>query len=164
MASVTQAQAQTKGAGGAGRVLLLGTLIVGTLDMLDALTFFGFVRGAKLVRIPQSIAAGLLGREAFNGGAATAVLGVLLHYFIAFGIVFAYWFASRRLHVLIEHPIMMGLLFGVACFFVMSYIVIPLSASGRGPFVMSVFLNGIIGHALLVGLPAALVVSRGGRS
>lgn len=52
-----------------GRALLVGTLAVGVLDILDAIVFFA-LRGAQPIRILQSIAAGLLGRAAFAGGAS----------------------------------------------------------------------------------------------
>jgi hypothetical protein len=44
----------------------------------------------------------------------------------------------------------------VVAYFVMSYIVIPLSAASQGPFSFPVFVNGILIHAFGVGLPAAL--------
>ena len=53
-----------------------GGLIAGTLDLTQAMILFG-------PRIPLSIAAGLLGRQAFQGGPATYLLGVVLHFFIA---------------------------------------------------------------------------------
>ena len=98
----------------------------------------------------------MLGREAFHGGLATALLGGVLHYFIAFAIVVVYFLASRRAPVLIRHAIVLGMLYGVAVYFVMSYIVIPLSAASQGSFSMPVFINGILIHAFGVGLPAAL--------
>ena len=62
--------------------VLWGGLIAGTLDIADALIFHG-VRGVAPWRILQAIASGLLGREAFTGGAWTATLGLGLHFFIA---------------------------------------------------------------------------------
>jgi hypothetical protein len=50
-------------------------LVVGALDAIDAVVFFG-LRGVTPIRIAHSIAAGLLGRAAFQGGLATAALGV----------------------------------------------------------------------------------------
>ena len=135
--------------------LALGTLTVGTLDILDALIFFG-LRGAQPIRIFQSIAAGLLGREAFQGGLATALLDGVLHYFIAFVIVAVYYLASRRAPVLLRHAVALGMLYGIGVYFVMSYVVIPLSAASQGAFSWAVFLNGILVHAFGVGLPAAL--------
>src|SRR3954469_17018955 len=111
-----------------GRAILYGTLTVGTLDALDAIVFFG-LRGAAPVRIFQSIAAGVLGRAAFSGGWTTGALGVALHYFIAFGIVVTFIVASRRLGLLARHPLWAGVLYGVAVYFFMNRIVIPLSAA-----------------------------------
>ena len=69
-----------------GRAILYGTIVVGSLDAIDAIVFFG-LRGVRPIRIFHSIAAGLLGRSAFQGGLATALLGAFLHFFIALTIV-----------------------------------------------------------------------------
>ena len=45
-------------------------------------------------------------------------------------------------------------------FAVMNYVVIPLSRIPAAPFSLPLFLNGIIGHALLVGLPIAYAARR----
>ena len=134
-----------------------GALVVGVMDLLDAFVFFG-LRGVQPVRILQSIAAGLLGRAAYQGGAATAVLGVCLHFFIASMIVVTYYAASRYIGLLTRRPVVCGLIYGVLVYFVMSEVVVPLSAAGRGPFSLPVFLNGLAIHALGVGLPTALFV------
>jgi hypothetical protein len=140
------------------RAIIYGALVVGALDLLDALVFFG-LRGVAPIRICQSIAAGLLGRAAFQGGAATAALGAALHFFVATCIVVTFYLASLRLPVLVRHAVIAGVLYGLAVYGVMNYIVIPLSAlGGRGPFVLPVFINGLLIHAFGVGLPAALFV------
>lgn len=137
------------------RAILYGTLAVGVLDILHAFVVWG-LRGVHPARILQSIAAGLLGRSAHDGGAPTAVLGGALHFFIAFSIVCVYHIASRRLPVLTRKWLLCGLLYGVLVYFFMNEVVIPLSALGRPKrFSLTLFLNGVIGHALLVGLPAA---------
>ncbi len=69
--------------------LVAGTLAVGILDILDAFIFFG-LRGARPIGILQSIASGVLGRAAYQGGMRTAALGLLLHFVIAFGVVATY--------------------------------------------------------------------------
>ena len=141
----------------ATRAIVYGTLVVGTLDALDAVVFFGLRSGATPIRIFQSIAAGLLGRASFQGGLGTAALGVCLHFFIAFVIVTIYHVASRRARILTDRPVMFGLLYGVAAYFVMSRIVVPLSAAGGGGWPpLPVLVNGLLIHALGVGLPSAL--------
>ena len=137
------------------RALVYGTLVVGVLDLTDALVFFG-LRGARPIRILQSIAAGLLGRAAFSGGWPTALLGVALHFVIAFCIVATYVLLCRRLPLLTRAPIPCGIAYGLVVYAVMNYIVIPLSATARGVFSWPVFLNGIAIHMFGVGLPASL--------
>ena len=44
----------------------------------------------------------------------------------------------------------------------MNYGVLPLSAVGSAPFSIGMFLNGVFGHALFVGLPIALCARRAG--
>src|SRR6266852_9207365 len=83
----------------------VGGGIDGTLDLLQACILFGW-------DIPLVIAAGLLGRQAFQGGAGTYVLGVLLHFFIACSAAAIYYAAGRKLTFLTEHPLVCGLFFG----------------------------------------------------
>lgn len=137
------------------RALLLGGLTVGVLDALDALVFFG-LRGVTPARVFQGIASGLLGRSAFAGGMASALLGVLLHFFIAFAVVTTYHVAARRLPGLTLRPWIYGPLYGLLVYGVMNLIVVPLSLIGGGSPSTGVLLNGLLIHALGVGLPAAL--------
>lgn len=138
--------------------LALGTLAVGALDLLDAIVFFHF-RGVAAIRIPQSIAAGLLGRAAYQGGLGTAALGVLLHFFIAFSVVAVYYRISLRIPFLVRHPWRMGALYGLIVYAVMRFVVVPMSAAGAGaPPPLAVVLNGILIHVFGVGMPAALFV------
>ena len=138
-----------------GRALIYGTLAVGVFDILDAFIFFG-LRGARPIRILQSIAAGLLGRASFAGGWKTAALGLGLHFFIAFVIVLVFLAASRRVPVLTRHAAIAGPLYGVGVYLVMTFIVVPASAAAGGVPPWPVALNGVLIHMFGVGLPAAL--------
>jgi hypothetical protein len=142
---------------GALYAIAAGGLIAGTLDLTQAFILFG--RGVPLV-----IAAGLLGRPALQGGTATYILGVLLHFFIACSATAVYYAASRRLAFLLEHPLVCGLFFGMAVELVMSYIVLPLSAlRARGPYELHDVLLGLGVHMVVVGLPISYSVRRFGR-
>jgi hypothetical protein len=113
------------------------------------------------VRVLHSIASGVLGADAYRGGARTAALGVALHFVIAFGAAAVYYAASRRLRFLVRRPVVSGLLYGVAVYLFMNLVVLPLSAI---PFKVSyapaVFATGLVVHMLCVGLPIALAVRR----
>ncbi len=138
-----------------GRAILFGTLAVGVLDLADALVFFG-LRGARPIRIFQSIAAGLLGRASFSGGVPTALLGVILHFFIAFLIVTTCVVASRWVPLLRARPIVSGAFYGIGVYLVMNLAVLPLSAAGKPTFVPVVVLNGVLIHMFGVGVPSCL--------
>jgi hypothetical protein len=142
-----------------GRAILAGGLVVGILDGLDAIIFFG-LRGVKPGRIFQGIASGLLGRAAFSGGPATVLLGILLHFTVATGIVAVCVLVSRRLTVIARQPIAAGMAYGVIAWLVMNYVVIPLSLVTPGPRPPAVVANGLLIHMFGVGLPAALVARR----
>jgi uncharacterized membrane protein len=107
--------------------IVVGGLAFGTLDLLFASTFWGVLRDAAPARILQSIAAGVQGKAAFEGGAGSALLGAVCHYFIATMMVLAYYLASGRMRGLIEHPVRYGLLYGLVLYGVMTYVVVPLS-------------------------------------
>lgn len=150
----------TEGRIPAGRALLYGTLAVGVLDILDAFVFFWLRSGVPPARILQSIASGLLGRASFSGGWRTAALGLVLHFFIAFVVVLVFLMGSRRLPVLKRHAIPAGLLYGIAVYLTMTFVVVPASAAAGGVPPWPVVVNGVLIHMFGVGLPAALAASR----
>jgi hypothetical protein len=132
--------------------IVVGGFIAGLLDLITAYITFGR-------RMPLGIASGLLGRSAFQGGAITYVLGIALHFFIAFSAAAVYYAASRKLEFLKQHPIVCGLYYGIAVFLVMNLIVLPLSAiQARGPFTLGGLIRGLVIHMFLVGLPISFSV------
>ena len=149
-----------------GRAILYGGLTVGTLDLIDALVFFGLRSGAQPIGILHSIAAGFVGRDAARaGGVATAILGVASHFLVAFCIVTVYVLSSRVIPVLRKQWVVCGLVFGVIAYFVMTWLVVPMSNAGNQQItfalpVMPVMINGILIHMFGVGLPAAYFSSR----
>jgi len=145
----------------AAQAILYGTLVAGTLDITDA-SVVSLVKGSTPARMLRSVASGLLGRASFDGGLATAALGLLLHFFIAFSVVSTYYVASRRLRVLARHPLICGPIYGLLVYLVMYRVVIPLSAIGVTPrFALPWSINDLLIHALGIGLPTAWFVSRG---
>jgi hypothetical protein len=144
------------------QAIAYGTLIVGILDGLDAIIFFGLRGGATWASIGRTIASGLVGRDAARaGGIPMALLGWCLHFTVAFGIVTVFYIVSRYLRFLTRRPFLYGPLYGIIAFFVMNLVVIPMSAIGAGGLPAGpALINGLLIHAFGVGLPAALVASR----
>lgn len=143
--------------------IVYGGLTVGILDFFDASIFFPLYYGITFARVWQGVSAGLLGREAaVSGGWNTVMLGIFLHFVVAFCVATVYYVASRNISLLIRQPIISGLFYGVAVNYVMQLVVIPLSAIVSRPGTsepVASLLNSIVGHAVVVGLPVALIAS-----
>ena len=131
--------------------IVVGGLIVGVLDLAYAILVYN---PHHPIRIPQAIASGVLGAKSFEGGAASAVLGVVLHFTIALGAATVYFLASRKLKFLVDRAILCGLIYGALVFFFMHLVVLPLSAAHAGPMRIAEF----VWHWFGVGLPISLSV------
>ena len=134
-------------------------LVSGTLDITAAFFVYGYF-GLKPMRLLQGIAGGLLGPRSFADGLATALLGLLCHFVIAFSAAAVYFAVSRRLPFLVEHTVVSGFLYGVAVYFFMNRIVVPLSAATKYPFSLKMMFIGVVIHIFCVGLPISLMVRR----
>jgi len=128
--------------------ILTGGILAGALDKIA-----GFL--AAGLRSPQGIAAGLVGRSiAYHGGAATWVLGMALHFFIALVAATVYCVAAQRLGFLRQHWLVCGPIYGIAVYLVMTLLVLPVSALHlAGPYTLGNLLQGVMIHMILVGLP-----------
>jgi hypothetical protein len=134
-------------------------LVCGILDITAAFVVYGFF-GAKPIPLLQGIAAGVLGPRSFQGGLATAFLGLLCHFVIAFSATAVYYAASRGLSFLREHAVTSGVLYGIAVYFFMNRVVVPLSAARHYPFSFKMMVVGVVIHIFCVGLAIAIAVRR----
>ena len=139
--------------------ILWGGLIAGVLDALYA-SILWTLRGSTPTRVWQSVASGLIGREAaVQGGIPTALLGLALHFFIALSAATVYVTVSRVLPLLRSRAVPCGLAFGLMVWAFMQYAVIPLSRITRRPSTGPFFTWDLAGawaiHMLGIGLPIA---------
>lgn len=135
----------------AGKIIaiLVGGAIAGALDLTAAFLTYGR-------QVPRGIASGLIGAAAQNG-TMPWILGVLLHFVIAFGAAAVFCITSWRQPFLREHWLWCGPFYGIAVYLVMNLIVVPLSAApfhGRS-FTHAALLQGVIVHMVIIGLPIA---------
>lgn len=145
----------------------LGGLLIGLFDLIFAFTFYGLILGVPVLRIFQTVAGGVLGRpRSYAGGVRTFLLGMLLHFVVATCIATVYYLATLVLPALLRHPVVSGLIYGMVAYFGMKYIVTPLSAlAARGTLPrLPILITELIGHALLVGLPVALLAYRSAKA
>src|SRR5207248_6457897 len=107
-----------------------GGLLAGVFDLTQA--FIGFsLMGSTPFRILQRIAGGIFGMYSRDMGWISAAVGLVCHFAVAFGAAAVYYFASRKLRLLVERPVLCGLFYGELVFLFMYFVVIPLSAIGH---------------------------------
>jgi len=153
---------------GARRAILLGGLITGALDITAAFLLAGSF-GVGPVRVLHGIAEALIGPSSHQGGAATAALGLLMHFSIATFWTAVFYAISRRLPALVERPFVFGPLYGAIVFILMYRVAIPLVVALNALY-LAEYDKGIpplrwrmlVIHLVCVGLPIALSVRRFG--
>jgi hypothetical protein len=139
------------------KTILACVLVAGTLDIADALVFYG-IRGTPPQLLLQAIASGLLGPVAFHGGLSTALLGLAIHYLITFIWAMLFIVASLKVPALRRYAIVSGTLYGLLIYAVMNYVVLPLSREvGHPAFHMWILINAVFALIFFMGLPIAFI-------
>jgi len=135
--------------------IFVGGVVAGTLDLISAFVLFGW-------GVPRAIASGLLGARGLHGGLPAWILGVVLHFFIAFTAAAVYYLSSRKLEFLKSHFLVCGLFYGIGVYLVMNLIVVPLSAAPfrSSTFTLSALIQGLLIHMFFIGLPISFSVSK----
>src|SRR5437870_10545787 len=106
--------------------IAIAGLIAGVLDITSAFVIAEF-KGMGSIRMLQGIASGLLGPQSFEGGMATAGFGLAIHFLIAFTAAAVFYVGSRQFSFLTRHAIASGLLYGLAVYLCMYWVVVPLA-------------------------------------
>jgi hypothetical protein len=133
-------------------------LACGVLDVTAAFVTWA-LQGVGPGSVLRGIASALIGPGAFRGGTPTAVLGLALHFLIAFSAAAVFYVAGRQIPFMTERPILAGVLYGVCVYVVMYWIVMPLSKLHPN-HALKPSIIAIVTHMFCVGLPIALVVRR----
>ena len=146
--------------------LVLAGLLTGVIDGLFSSVLSLFFYGSTASRLFQGVAGVLLGNEAFNGGAKTVVLGVLMHFGVAFGWSAVFLFLvlrASRVRGLLDSPygvVKVATLYGPFIWTVMSIAVIPILVH-RPPTISVRWWIQLIGHIPFVGIPIVASSGRG---
>ena len=138
--------------------VVIAWLLAGTLDITTAILYYVGPSSARAERLLQGIASGVLGKSAFDGGTATALLGLALHYLIALIWTVVFFVAVRALRTRRHHLVLAGIGYGVIVWLVMNLVVLPMSRVSRGPIQLRAAAIGAFILILCIGLPISLIV------
>ncbi len=129
--------------------ILVGGGVAGLLDMTSAYISFGRY-------MPIGIAGGIVGAAGRHRSIGQYILGLCIHYFIAFSAATVYCLVSKKLEFLRDHFFICGIFYGIGFFLFMQLVVLPLSAyHAMGPYQYRGLVQGLLVHMFLIGLPIA---------
>jgi len=148
------------------RPIVLGGFIIGIVQfVLQEWIVFSVLQQNPLMAVLQYITSGILGNAAFEGGIATALIGVHINFFISLVIAGVFILSAERIPLLRRHAIAGALLYGIGVFIVMNMLVIPLSAAPViPPPTLPWLIEIVVDHMLVVGLPLGILVRRNANS
>jgi hypothetical protein len=150
------------------KAILWAGLTAGILDITAACVDVGLNYGKNPIWLLQNVASSLLGPAAYDGGLATAALGLLMHFAVAFTVTAIFYVLSRRFPALLQWPVLSGLAFGAVVFLVMYRVTLPLTIALKSLYLTTPFnhkwptlrWSQLFVHFICIGLPIAFLVRR----
>jgi uncharacterized membrane protein YagU involved in acid resistance len=141
-----------------GRAIALATLVAGTLDILFAM-ILTVIFGREIPNMLRYVGSGPF-PAATEMGTGGALLGLATHFALMAIMAAAFVLAARQWPALIQKPIQWGIIYGLATYVVMNWIVVPLRfATPLPPKPLSIATQ-LFAHIVLVGIPIALIAAR----
>ena len=141
------------------RYVLLGGFLAGLADTIYP-TVKTVMAGKPWFQPWKGVASGLLGQTARDGGMEMVALGLALHYFICISAAALLYFIVSRVKWLPRQWIALAVIHGIAVLLTMNYVILPLSAIGRGIYPLDQLHIHAFWHIVLVGIPTGYFVSR----
>lgn len=144
------------------KAVLLTTLLAGTLDIIAAHIHFTIITGKFPARMFYGIAAHAIGLKSVqNGGPAIFALGVFIHYFISFSFTLFFFLLYPAIRKLSSNKYLNGLWYTIFVWLTMNFIVLPLAALPRKPYVLNI--HQVIGFFILIivfGMPISIMIDK----
>ena len=138
--------------------IAIATAVAGTLDILFAMiltVFFGREIGGML----RYVASGPF-PQATEKGAGGVILGLLVHFGLMAIMATVYMAVARHRPHFLAKPIQWGVMYGLATYFVMNWMVVPLRFDAPLPPSTRAILTQLFAHIVLVGIPIALIAAQ----
>jgi hypothetical protein len=140
------------------RPLAIATAICGTLDILFAV-LLTLWRGRAPADMLRFVASGPF-PSATDMGTAGSVLGLVVHFTLMAIMVAAFLFAARNYPIVLDQPLLSGLIFALVTYVAMNLVVVPLRFPKAWPPTPLGISTQLFAHAFLVALPTVLVAKR----
>jgi len=109
------------------KVILLTGLLVGTLDMTSACINVYLSFGMHPMPLFKYIATAIEGKPAMAGGTSEAVLGVALHYTVAYIWTILFFVLYPKVSLMQKSKVATGILYGLFMWVMMNLVIVPLT-------------------------------------
>ena len=140
------------------RPIAIATAVSGTLDIVFAMALTVFF-GREIGNMLRYVGSGPF-PQATEMGAGGAMLGLLVHFALMAIMASVYVLAARRIPALVERPIQWGVLYGLATYAAMNWLVVPMRFGTPLPPSPLSMATQLFAHIVLVGVPIALIAAR----
>ena len=144
--------------GALARPIAFATLISGTLDIAFAM-ILTMLFGRHIGDMLRTVASGPF-PAATGMGAGGALLGLIVHFALMAIMASVYMAAARHRPQILAKPIQWGVLYGLATYFIMNWLVVPLRFAAPLPPKPLSIATQLFAHVVLVGIPMALIAAR----
>ncbi|HEY7005689.1 MAG TPA: hypothetical protein VH392_04320 [Sphingomicrobium sp.] len=138
--------------------IAIATAISGTLDILFAM-ILTVAFGRQIPNMLRTVASGPF-PAATEMGTAGAILGLVVHFTLMAIMATVYMAVARNRPHFLAKPIQWGILYGLATYFAMNWIVVPLRFHPPLPPKPISIATQLFAHIVLVGIPMALIATR----
>ena len=141
------------------KAIIYTGLLVGTLDILSALTDYYIDTGKNPLIIFKFIASGILGEPAFSGGNGIILLGLLLHYFIALSFTALFFCIYTKIMFLSKYKIITGILYGIFIGVIMNFVIVPMSLAPKMSFELFKVIKAFLILIVMIGIPLSFLTN-----
>ncbi|HEX5055102.1 MAG TPA: hypothetical protein VFX02_01250 [Gammaproteobacteria bacterium] len=143
------------------QAILWGGFAAGFIELMAIFVIWQVFENVPPLVILQAVATAFMGNDAYQAGAQSALLGLVLHFFVSFCFAAAYVTVSGYVSPLRKYPFIFGPLYGIVAYLVMTYIVVPISLATFGrPDTLFSLARSVLMHMFIFAPPIALAASR----
>ena len=141
-----------------GRAIAFATIVAGSLDILFAV-ILTLLYGSEPAAMLRYVASGPF-PAATGMGAGGALLGLIVHFALMAIMAAVFAVVAREQPRLLDRPLLSGLIYGLATYVVMNWIVVPVRFDTSLPPSPLSIATQLFAHVALVGIPIAMIAAR----
>lgn len=135
-------------------------LLVAVLDIIAAMLSFYLSTGKSPAIVLKFIASAVVGSDAYTGGLTSMLLGMVLHFLVAFLFTLFFFLVYKPLALYRYNVYLVGILYGMFIWLVMNKLVLPITPVMQQPFKWVEAGRAMLILITMIGLPLAFMLKK----